>query len=142
MAAFNTTQAAAYATQPIQLPTAENGYGGKEYNYITSFTYASQAAGSTINGPIVPKGRVVKSYELMTTVSTSTATLSVGNAATPAKYIAAAAITTPGLSVEGNLALLDPPVPLVSDEQGIVTVGTAALPAAGVLWIIAHTVGL
>lgn len=142
MAAFDTTQAAGFKSTPQVLPTAEVGYGGKEYAYITSITYNSQASGSTLNGPIVPKGRIIKSIELMTSVSTSTATLAAGNAGTAAKYIAAAAITTPGTSVEGNLAIADPPAPLTADEQTIVTVGTAALPASGVLWIIAHTVGI
>lgn len=142
MAAFNTTQLAGMATAPFQLPTAELGYGGKEYCYVTSITYAAQANGSTINGPIIPKSRLVKSVELMTSVSTGSATLAAGNAGTAAKYIAAAAITTAGVSTEGNLAIADPPVPLAADEQTIITVGGAALPGAGVLWIITHTVGL
>lgn len=142
MAAFNTTQAAGYVASPQQLPTAELGYGGKEYAYVTSITYASQASGSTINGPIVPKGRLVKSYELITSVTTGSATLAVGITGTAAKYIAAAAITAAGNSVEGNLAISDPPAPLTTDEQGIVTVGGAALPSSGVLHIIAHTVGI
>lgn len=142
MAAFNMNTAAGLAATPQQLPTAELGYGGKEYNYISSITYASQASGSTLVGPTVPKNRLLKSIELMTSVSTSTATLAVGNATTAAKYLAAAAITTPGTSVEGNLAISDPPAPSTADETIIITVGTAALPASGVLWCIAHTVGL
>lgn len=142
MANFNTTQIAGMVTAPFQLPTAELGYGAKEYCYLTSITYASQASGSTITGPTVPKGRLVKSIELFTSVSTGSATLAVGNATTAAKYIAAAAITSAGVSTEGNLAIADPPVISTADESIIVTTAAASLPASGVLWIIAHTVGI
>lgn len=142
MANFNSNTAAGLALTPQQLPTAELGYGAKEYTYLSSITYASQAAASTLTGPTIPAGRLVKSIELMTSVSTGSTTLAVGNATTAAKYIAAAAITTPGISVEGNLAIVDPPVISTVPETIIVTTAAATLPAAGILWIIAHVLGI
>lgn len=142
MTTYNTTQLAGMASQPFQLPTAEAGYGAKKYTYMTSITYASQASGSVINGPVVPKGKIIESITLVTDTSTSSATLAVGISGTPAKYKAAAAVTSVGVPQSSNLTLADPPAILTADEAIIATVGTASLPSSGILWIIANCVGI
>lgn len=142
MANFNTTQVAGMASQPFQLPTAENGYGAKAYKYMTSITFASQASGSTITGPTVPKGKIVESITTIVDTSTGSATLAIGSAGTAGKYRAAAAQTTISVPTTTIVTLADPMVPLAADEQIVVTTGGASLPSSGILWIIANAVGI
>lgn len=142
MTAYNTTQLAGMASQPFQLPTAENGYGARSVKYLTSITFASQASGSTINGPVIPKGKIVESITTIVDTSTGSATLQIGNATSAGKYRAAAAQTTISTPTSTIVTLVDPPVASTAEEQIIVTTGGASLPASGIMWLIANCLSI
>lgn len=100
--------------------------------FAETVTYASQAAGDTIEVARLPKGAVVLGILLTADTSSGTATIAIGTSGSSAKYKAAAAFTatdTPtwvGKAAALNTALSD-------EETVIITVGTAALPASGTL---------
>lgn len=100
-----------------------------------TITYSSQVSGTEIAIGTLPESAAVKSLELTTSDSTSTATLAIGVSGTAGKYRSAAALTDTDQPVKaGNAdALLSP---LASSEDVILTTGTAALPASGTLHVV------
>lgn len=118
---------------PVKASPAQ--HGGRVRVLSDTITYASQASGSTLvfGGGYIPKGARVL-YGLMTTsVSTGSATVSVGISGSTAKYKALAAYTTADVPlVFGVTAGL---TETTADEQVILTTGGAALPASGTLTV-------
>jgi hypothetical protein len=127
------TIAAALATVPRNYPP-QSAVSAKKRSSIEVFNYASDAVGVyNISAPI-PSGARILAVELNTTVSTGTATLAIGIVGTAGKYRAAAALTTPDQWVQANPAAVIGDV-LTADEQLIMTVAAAALPASGRLLV-------
>jgi hypothetical protein len=103
---------------------------GRVRAYTSVVTLAGQASGDTIVIARVPASSAFLYGVLNTDTSTDTATLAIGVAGTPAKYKVAAAHTeTNAPAIFGLNAAAA--VPLERDEEVIITVGTAALPASG-----------
>lgn len=134
------TTYASYATKAFNsTPSSKagaEGFGGQLRVLSDVVTYASQASGDIIvvGGGKLPVGAKVLYGALTTSTSTSTATLSVGISGTATKYKTAAAVTTTDVPqlfgvVSGKSAVL------TAEEQIILTVGTAALPASGTLLV-------
>lgn len=108
-------------------------HGGRIRVLNDSITYASQASGSTLvmGGGYIPTGARILFGTLTTSVSTGSATVSVGISGSTAKYKALAAYTTADVPlVFGVTAGL---TETTADEQIIITTGGAALPASGTL---------
>jgi len=130
------TLATRLASAPRNLPAAGDNMGRlrvvREY-----ITLASQASGDTIQLPDLPAGLKFAFGMVHTDTSLSTATISIGPAATPAKYRAAATLTatdtpTPFGKVSAKIPAADASGgALTAAETNLVTVGTAALPASG-----------
>lgn len=104
---------------------------GKVKAYQATITLAAQASGDTI---VIAKARQGEKFVagiITTDTSLGSAKIQIGNATTANKYKADAVFTsvnTPTLF--GNAAAM---AALEDDEEIIVTVGTAALPASGTL---------
>jgi len=127
------TIAAALAAVPRSYPPA-SAAGGKTRTSIEVFTYATDAVGAYNIGPAIPAGARILSVELNTSVSTGSATLAIGITGSTDKYRAAAALTTTNSWQPANLnaALCDV---LSADEQLLMTVAAASLPASGRLLV-------
>lgn len=127
------TIAAALATVPRTYPPV-SAVGGKTRTSLEVFNYATDAQGAYNIGPAIPAGARILSVELNTSVSTGSATLAIGIAGTAGKYRAAAALTTADTWVQANLTAAVTDV-LAADEQLVMTVAAATLPASGRLLV-------
>lgn len=118
---------------PAQLPSATQGYMARVRRYRASITLASQAAADTVVLANIPSGYCFAYGVLTASVSLGSSTVAVGNSTAAGKYRVAAvntAVDTP--AVFGTAAAVSG-VPSTSQEQVILTVATAALPASGTL---------
>lgn len=118
------------ATKPVSRG-AGAALRGSLQRSVVSFTLASQASGSRLMLPTVPKGARGIRHRLQASATLATATLALGTTGTTGKYRAAATltVTTPeDVCSAANVAAI-----LTADEVQFLTVGTAALPAAGTL---------
>jgi hypothetical protein len=135
MAQTYSTEAAGIDSIPVVKTSALKAQGAAIKRYRASVTLAAQASGDTVVLADVPAGLVFAYGVLVSDTSLGTATLSVGNASSAAKYRAAATFTatdtpTPfgkAAAVAGNAS--------TTTERVIATIGTAALPASGQLVI-------
>lgn len=118
---------------PAQLPSATSGYGARLHRYRASITLASQASGDTIVLANIPAGQCFAGGDLVTDTSLGTATVSIGNASSAAKYRAAAVFTATDTPTQFGKAAAVAAAPSTSQEQVLLTVGTAALPSSGQL---------
>lgn len=118
---------------PAQLPSATSGYGAHNRRYRASITLAAQASGDTIVLANIPAGMCFSYGVLTSGVSLGTATVSVGNASDAAKYRAAAVFTATDVPTSFGKASAVAGIPSTAQEQVLLTVGTAALPASGQL---------
>lgn len=135
---MTTTYASPYngmATQPFTLPTAEQAHGAKQYVKRCVITLAAQAAADVIKLCNLPKGACPMGGELTTDTSLGSATLSIGNASSAAKYRAASTFTATDTPTTYGKASAQGITPLAADEEVIATVGTASLPGSGTLVI-------
>lgn len=131
MANFNGTNMAKIAAGTTVPPGFANG---TVRCFAETFTYAAQAAGSTLTVGKLPKGAVPLYGALSTDTSTGSATLAVGISGTAAKYKAAGAHTTVDTPVIfGKSAALN--AALTAEETIIVTTAADALPATGTLTV-------
>lgn len=131
MATFNSVQAAAKAAGA---KLDGRIHGGTLRRFRADVQLAAQASGDVGNLVTLPRGYSFAFGVLNSDTSLATATISIGVAASTAKFRAAAAFTaidTPTLF--GKQA---PTEEAEGDAQDItLTVGTAALPAAGNLTV-------
>jgi len=128
----STFAAAKSGTTPQQMPAP--GYASsKRRSHTEIFTYAGQAAGSRLFIGTLPIGAIFEGVELTTSATTGTATLQVGSNSSPAKYAAAAAVTTPDVPVVAAKASGKAQAPLTAPEDVWITTAAAALPGAGTL---------
>lgn len=105
--------------------------------FVETVTYATQTTSDTIAVARLPKGAVPLGFELTTSVSTSTATIALGITGSTAKYKAAAAFTTTDTPTRfGKAAALG--TALTAEEEVIITIGTASLPASGTLRVVTY----
>lgn len=118
---------------PAQLPSATQGYGARVHRYRASITLASQASGDTVVLANIPAGQCFAGGELVSSVSLGSATVAVGNATTAGKYRAAGTFTAVDTPTPFGPATALAAVPSTAQEQVVLTVGTAALPASGTL---------
>ncbi|PWR24980.1 hypothetical protein [Zavarzinia aquatilis] len=108
--------------------------GGKVRAHTAIVTLAGQASGDTIVLGRLPPGDAFLGGIITSSVSLGTSTLAIGDAATAAKFRAAAvftAVDTPTLF--GKAAAVG--VRQTVDGELLATVGAAALPGAGTLAI-------
>lgn len=90
--------------------------------------------GDTIVVGIRPKGSAYRGHRLIASATMgAAATLAIGTEAVPAKYRAAATFTAVETPTEVALTAQVIAAPIVEEEEIIVTIGAADLPAAGTL---------
>lgn len=133
------TAAAGVATASTEFVPAL-AQGGKVRSAIAEFTCASDAIG-TYTIPIrIPRGARVRRVSMNASVTMgASATIAIGIAGATGKYRAAATFTTANATTDFALnAAIG--VPLVVEEQLLMTVAVAALPASGRLLIEAEWV--
>jgi hypothetical protein len=113
--------------------------GGKKRVNLEIFNFASDAQGAYNVGALIPRGARITSIKIMSSVTLGTSTIALGIAGTAGKYRAAATYTTPDVWTElgAASALMDE---LAAEEQLILTVGVAALPASGRLHLVVEYV--
>ncbi|MDQ3096273.1 MAG: hypothetical protein M3Q82_10055 [Actinomycetota bacterium] len=102
--------------------------------FAETLALASQATADTIYVGRLPKGAIFLYGIITTDTSLGTSTVAIGIAGATAKYKAAAAFTateTPTLFGDANAMNTT----IAADEDVLLTVGTAALPAAGTLQV-------
>lgn len=131
MAQTYSTELAPTQTTPAGIPSAFSGYGANDRRYRASITLASQASGDTIVLANVPAGMIFAGGVIVTDTSLGTATVAVGTATSAAKYKAAATLTATDTPTNFGKASAYAQSALTGQEQIILTVGTAALPASG-----------
>lgn len=131
-----TTYATPYngmASQPFQLPTAEQGHGAKRLVKRCLVTMASQASGDIIKLGTYPKGCIPCGGEITVDTSTSSATVAIGNGTSSTKYKAAAAVTTTDVPQRFGKAAALVIVPLANEEEVLATIGSASMPSSGLM---------
>ncbi len=96
-------------------------------------TLAAQASGDTILAFRRPAGTVPLRITLTSSVSLATATVAIGIAGAVEKYRSAAVFTAVDTPTDVMKAAAAAAVPSADEEDIILTIGTAALPASGTL---------
>lgn len=133
MAQTYSTELAGTQASPPSVPSSTQGYAARLHRYRASITLASQASADTVVLAQVPAG-VCFAYGVVTSsVSLGTATVAVGNSTTAGKYRAAAVFTAVDTPTLFGVTTAVAGQPSTAQEQVILTVGTAALPASGTL---------
>jgi len=131
MAALNGIQMARIKASPIDYPDVAD-VGGRVRVFNEKIALAAQATSDTIAVARLPKGARLLYGMLTTDTSLGTSTVAIGIAGSTAKYRAAAIFTTlntPTLFGAGAGV----GEPLAAEEEVIITIATAALPASGTL---------
>lgn len=131
---------ASIATQiAARTPVPATVDGGKKRVNLEIFNFASDVAGAYNVGAPIPKGARITSIKIMSSVSLGSSTIALGIAGTAGKYRAAATYTTTDAWTElgAASALMDE---LAADEQLILTVAAASLPASGRLHLVVEYV--
>lgn len=116
-------------TPPTKAPASVVQTPIKRIRGVYVSTGANNAAGDTIVIGRLPIGAVFDHGRINPSVSSNTTTIAIGTAATPAKYKAAATVTTPDSPNGYGLAAQVSAQPLAAEEEVIATLGVAALPA-------------
>ena len=130
--------AALYGTQMTKLNAgtpADPGFvDGGVKSFMESVILASQTTADTIAVARLPKGAVLRGARIMTSVTLGAATITIGIAGDTGKYRAAAVFTTTDTwEVIGQAA--DFHTALSAEEEVIVTIAAASLPASGMLLV-------
>lgn len=140
MTTYNAFPYGGLLTTPQTLPSADQGYGGREVAYTATITLASQVAGSVFRLWKARAGLFWLGGTLITDTSLGSTTIEIGNATTANLYRALAAYTTTGNPTgffDGGAGfLINPPVPLAAAEEVLLTTAAATLPSSGTLLII------
>jgi len=124
---------------PIIPPEAGQGVNAPIRIHRQVITLASQPTTDTQLIARVPNGHLVLGHRVVSSVSLGTSQIAIGTVATPAKYKAAAVFTAVDTPTDYLLASIAGGVPLTADEEQILTVSVAALPASGTLVIYTYT---
>lgn len=134
MAQTYSNELAGIASTPVVKPSAASAYGARMRRYRATITLASQVfgVGNEIIVAKVPAGLTFAFGIVNTDTSLGTSTLSIGTAATAAKYNNAAATqtSTNTPTLFAATAVEDQAV-LTAEEVIQVLVGVANLPASG-----------
>lgn len=134
MAKLYGTLLAGYGQKPVALPEAGRGVNTFVHCHKEIITLATQTTSDTIVLARIPGGNVFLYGILLSSVSLGTSVISIGNATAAAKYRAAAvftAVETPTMYMLSAAAAATDPNP--ADEEVLLTIGTASLPASGTL---------
>jgi hypothetical protein len=83
----------------------------------------------------LPKGASPRGGVVSVDATMGTSTIAIGNATVPAKYKAAAVATTPNTPVVFGAFTAGAYDPLAADEEVILTIAAASLPAAGKIYV-------
>jgi hypothetical protein len=134
MAAYLSTELGGSANQtaaPVGYKPAASVYGGRLKRLRATFTLNSQATTDTLVVGNLPAGSTF-AFGVVNASATlgASATVAIGNSGTAGKYRAAATFTAAAPTLFGDSAPVAA-APLAAEEQVIVTIGTAALPASG-----------
>jgi hypothetical protein len=130
---FGSTFAAAKSgTLPQQQP-ASGFCNGKRRSHTEIFTFAGQAAGSTLYLGTLPIGAIFEDVVVTTSVTTGTTTLSVGTKASPAKYTAAQAYTVVDSPTGAAKTSAKAQGMLATPDDVFATTAVGALPGAGTM---------
>ena len=113
---------------------AASVYGARLKRLRATVNLAAQTTSDTLLLGNLPAGATFAFGVLNSTVSLGSSTLAIGITGTTGKYRAAAAVTTTDVpQLFGTAATVGAASPLSAEEQVIVTIGTASLPASGTL---------
>ena len=123
-------------TKPAAQANGARG-GGKKRTIVEIFDLSSAtfANGDTLSCGKRPQNSYFAGGRITSSVSLGSSTLSIGSAASAAKYRAAATFTTADQAVTFGKASALAEAALAADEEVIATIGTADLPASGTLII-------
>jgi hypothetical protein len=129
----NTNSASIASLNAGSLPDVKK-FGGRLKVFQETIALASQASGDTITVLRLPAGFVPLWGQLVSDTSLGSSTISIGTAASAAKYRAAATFTpTDTPTPFGKAANLG--AALAASEDVLITIATAALPASGTLQV-------
>lgn len=134
MAQTYSSELSGIASTPVVKPSATAAYGARLRRYRASIALASQVfgAGNEVILAKVPAGLTFAFGILNTDTSLGTSTVSIGTAATPAKYNnAAQTLTSTNTPTLFAAAAQEEQAALTGEEQIQMLVGTANLPASG-----------
>lgn len=134
MAQTYSSELSGIASTPVVKPSATAAYGARLRRYRASIVLASQVfgAGNEVILAKVPAGLTFAFGILNTDTSLGTSTVSIGTAATPAKYNnAAQTLTSTNTPTLFAAAAQEEQAALTGEEQIQMLVGTANLPASG-----------
>lgn len=140
MAAYLSTELGGSANQtsaPVGYKPKASVYGARVKRLRGTFTLNAQTTSDTLVVGNLPTGATFAYGVITSSVTLGTSTVAVGISGTTGKYRAAAVFTsvdTPTLfGTAATIGASDPA--LAADEQVIVTIATASLPASGTLVI-------
>lgn len=131
MATTNAVQMTKLLTVPVDLPDPGD-VGGRVRVFNERINLAAQASGDIIRVGKLPKGARFLYGVLYTDTTLATATIKIGSTSSDAKYRAAAVFTATNTPTLFGVAA-DAGEELTAAETVIMTVGTASLPASGIL---------
>lgn len=138
MAAYLSTELGGSANQtaaPVGYKPRASVYGARLKRLRGTFTLNAQGTSDTLVVGNLPVGATFALGVLTASATLGTSTLAIGIAGTTGKYRAAAVFTaadTPtNFGTAATIGAADPA--LTAEEQVIVTIGVAALPASGTL---------
>lgn len=118
---------------PVQPPEAGKGVNAFVHVHRQVLTLASQP---TSEQPVIarlPAGHVFLYGILIASATLGSSTIAIGNATAAGKYRAAATFTAADTPTIFGIASAADDEPLAADEEVIITIAAAALPASGTL---------
>lgn len=116
---------------PVQPPEAGQGVNANVKVHTQVITLASQPTTDTLVVAKIPAGQKFLYGMLNTDTSLGSATIAIGTAAAAGKYRAAAVFTATNTPTLFGVEAAADDAPLTADEEVIITIAAAALPASG-----------
>lgn len=135
MTTFYATELAGIASQPVVKPSAVAAVGARLRRYRGTVVLNTQTTSDTVVVAVVPAGEDFAFGILTTDTSLGTSTIAIGNSGSTGKYRAAATFTATNTPTFFGTAAQVLAAASTAEEQIIITIATASLPASGNLVI-------
>lgn len=135
MTTYYATEITGITSQPVIKPSAVAAVGARLRRYRGTVVLNTQTTSDTIVVAVVPSGEDFAYGVITSDTSLGSSTIAIGNSSSTGKYRAAATFTATNTpTFFGNAAQVLAPAS-TAEEQIIITIATASLPASGNLVI-------
>lgn len=120
---------------PVGYKPAASRIGARTKTFVATVALASQTTSDTIKLFTLPTGATFIKGWINISATLGSSTVAIGNSGTAGKYRAAATATSTDTPLDFGVTAAVAAAPLAAEEDVIVTIATANLPASGTMTV-------